>query len=96
MLFGCKSLREIAGYDDVQIVHVLARRRDKWGKLVRSEELPPGVEVDDDGQRIVTRPVPFKRMYRMVKKLQGLPAEKIDTAWDEWQADNPKFGVGGV
>ncbi len=57
-------------------------RRDKWGALVKHvEDLPPWVEVDDDGMRIISKPQSFGKMFRQVKKFQGLNKEKAEQAW---------------
>ncbi len=67
---------------------VVGLRRDKWGALVRhTEDLPPWVEVDDEGMRIVSRPTSFGKMYRQVKRGQGLSKDKAEQAWVAYVAD---------
>jgi hypothetical protein len=85
----------VAGYDDYFLRHVLALPRDRAGRLVRGEQLPPGVEVDEDGMRVVRNPVPFARMFRQVKERQGYDEERARYAWHDWLLDNPRFGKGG-
>jgi hypothetical protein len=99
LLFNGKTLAEVAGYDVYIMRHVLNRRRDKYGRLVRkSEELPPWVEVDDDGMRVVTRPCSFASMYRKVKRWQGHSTESAEEHWKKYLRDNPRLSSsdGGV
>jgi hypothetical protein len=96
LLYADKPYSEIAGYDSTMLRWVIARPRDKYGRLKRRGNLPPWVEVDDKGMRVVTRPVAFQTMFRQVAKSKGLELEQIDKEWKEYQAANPKLGVGGV
>jgi hypothetical protein len=86
----------VAGYDDEMLARVVFRRRDRYGRLVRAtEDLPPGVEVDEDGQRVVTDPRPFSVMYRQVRMSQGMSREEAEDDWLLYKAANPALGVGG-
>ncbi len=92
LLYAGKSLSEIAGYDALVLKWVVFRKRNKYGALVQAhDELPPGVEVDDDGMRIISNPVPFSAMFRQVKKRQGLNKEQTEAQWQEWLLVNPQF-----
>lgn len=90
------TLADIAGYDDVQISHVICLKRDKYGQLVRRKrnDLPDWVEVDENGMRIISKPVPFSKMYRQVQRDRGLSKEAASGRWKAYQAANPKLGTG--
>jgi len=97
LLYAGKSLKEVAGYDDRQTYRVVFRRRDRFGRLVRTnDELPPGVDVDEDGMRVVRRPVSYQTMFRQLRREQGYDDPSIDQNWNEFLAANPKFGKGGA
>ena len=93
-LYAGKTLVEVAGYTDWQLSYVLCRRRDKAGRLDRSprEELPPWVEVDDDGMRVIRNPVPLGVAFKQVQRRRGRTDEQAVAAWQRWLDDNPKFG----
>ncbi len=93
LLYAGKSLSEIAGYNDLQLAYVVCRRRDSMGRLqgVR-EDLPPGVDVDEDGMRVVRDPVAFSEMYWQVRRCQGLNEPLIERDWCRYLAENPKLG----
>lgn len=79
------SLVEIAGLDDVQIAYVLNRRRDRHGNLIREdEELPPGVEVDDNGMRIITNPTSYGRAYVKAKMHYGVSEHQAKDEFRKW------------
>lgn len=81
-LYAGKTLEQVARWDDRQMLGCIGLRRDKWGALVKHvEDLPPWVEVDDDGMRIISKPQSFGKMFRQVKKFQGLNKEKAEQAW---------------
>ncbi len=96
LLYAGKTLAEVAGYDDVLLERVVCRKRDEYGRLVRHDsELPPWVEVDADGMRTISRPVPFARMFHAVKRYQGATVEHAEAAWKEYLKANPRLGRGG-
>lgn len=96
LLYAGKSLAEVAGYDTIQMVWVVCRKRDKWGRLVRNvDSLPPWVAVGEDGMRIVTSPMPFQSLYYRSKIYQGADPVEAHKSWQEYQLDNPKLGRGG-
>lgn len=95
LLYAGKTLREVAGYDDAFMRHVLLRPRDKHGRLVRRGDLPPGVEVDEDGMRTVTRATDLETLYRRILRRRGVSPEAAEARWQEWLKDNPKFYTGG-
>lgn len=69
---------------------LLFRKRNKFGELVRNEEdLPEGVEVDDEGMRVVKNPVAFSKMFRQVATMRGLDP---DQEWDRYLERNPGLG----
>ncbi len=96
MLYGGKTLDEIASYDDWQLANVVCRKRDKWGKLLGTatgpdgEELPPWVHVDEHGQRVVNNPTSFGKMFQSAKKAQGLKDWEATRAWHAYSDENPR------
>jgi hypothetical protein len=91
--FNSIPMTEIAGLDTYQLAFVYGRRRDKQGQLVRvgSEGLPDWVEVDADGMRVVSDPVPFGRMWGQVCHGRGWSKEATTRSWQEWLKANPEF-----
>lgn len=98
MLYGGKTLDEVASYDDWQMANVVCRKRDKSGRLVSTrqslgpdgEELPPWVEVDDNGQRVVSRPTSFGKMFQAAKKAQGMKDWEAKRAWHSYSDNDPR------
>lgn len=85
-------MSEIAGMDSYQLAHVYCRKRDKRGRLVRRSgygEYRP--EVDEDGMRVVSDPVPFSRMFGQVCRGRGMGREQATGLWRDWLTDNPDF-----
>jgi len=93
-VYAGRTLAEVAGLDDVQVAGILFRPRDKYGRLRKRPDLPPGVEVDDEGMRVVKNPVPYAVMFRQVRRRQGLNEEQVEASWREFLSANPKFGKG--
>ena len=94
-LYGGKSLAEVAGYDPWQWRLVLCRARNSSGQLIRDdggEKLPPWVEVDERGQRVISKPVSFSQAFMQVQKRRGKNKEQSAAAWAEWMKDNPGYG----
>ena len=94
LCYGGKTLAEIAGYSTVQMQHMLLLRRDKWGNLVDpSEELPPGVEADDAGNRVIPKGSKggFTHGFKMAKLAQGASIEEAQAAWEMYLKDNPQL-----
>lgn len=95
LLYGGKTLAEVAGYTTVQLQHVLFLKRDKWGNLVEpGEELPDGVEVDERGMRIPSKQSyrgGFTQTYRQIKKKQGLSDAEAQAAWEAYMAREPEL-----
>lgn len=90
LLYAGKTLQEIAGYDNYQLLWVLFRKRDKYGRLIRVDsELPPWVKVDANGMRVVGKRVSFGAMYKQVKRTQGLSKEEADKKWKDYLETNP-------
>jgi hypothetical protein len=56
---------------------VFFRRRDEHGNLIRTAGLPPGVEVDGRGMRMLRGKTSFETMYKDVCKRRGMEAEKL-------------------
>jgi hypothetical protein len=97
LLFGEKSLAEIAGYDDRQLHYVVSRPRDKQGRLYRrGGDLPEGVETDAQGMRIVREPVAFAQMFREVQEYQGVPEPEQAARWQTYREANPGLYSGGT
>lgn len=93
-MYAGKSLSEIARLDDYQLRWVVFRRRDKYGGLMRrgANDLPPHVQVDANGMRVVTNPQPFSKMFRDVKRRQGVVNERdIEERWKQYTAENPQL-----
>lgn len=96
LMYAGKTVREIAGYDTVQMLGVIWRKRDKYGKLIRNNDLPEGVEVDEDGMRTISNPVPFRDMFIGVRRnIVGESDTSAEAAWERYCEDNPKLGIGG-
>ena len=95
LMYSGKPLSEIAGYDDVIIFRIIGRHRDQYGKLVRDNGLPSGVEVDENGMRVIRNPMPFTAMLRDVWESRGLERSEALGKVDEYLAENPKLGRGG-
>lgn len=93
LLYAGKSLAEVAGYDLRQLRLVICRPRDANGRLVRGgERLPPWVEVDAEGQRVVSNPVPFQEAFYQVQARAGRNRAQAADAWLDWRLRNPRFG----
>ena len=96
LTYAGKPLSEIAGYDDLQLRWIIFRARDKHGRLIRkTKDLPDWVEVDEEGQRIISNPKPFEFMFRQVQLNRGKSREEADKDWQGFLAENPKLGKGG-
>jgi hypothetical protein len=95
LVYSGKTLADIAGYDNYQFLRVICRRRDRYGKLVRGEELPEWVEVDEDGMRTIGNPVPYEVMYKQVKTSSGMERDQAERSWEQFLEEHPRFGVGG-
>lgn len=97
LLYAGKTIAEVAGYDDLQTMEVVFRKRDANGSLVRGGGLPPGVNVDADGMRIIKNRQPLERVYKKLKKeFAGLTESQADEQWERFRAENPTMGRGGV
>lgn len=94
MCYAGKTLAEIAGYSTIQMNHMLFLKRDKWGRLEDPRNaLPPGVEVDDNGMRVISpnNRRPFTKSFQRVKKRQGLNDAEAQKAWDDYLARHPSL-----
>lgn len=82
--------------DDLILVHVFGRPRDKFGRLIRhNSELPPWVEVDADGMRTISKPVPFSAAVRKAWRGAGVNEGEVERRWQSYKKANPKLGRGG-
>ena len=92
LLYAGKTLAEIADYDGVQMMLIVCRKRDKYGKLIRGEQLPPGVEVDSEGMRVVSNPVSFEGMFRGLKLKQTRGNRELtEQLWEGYLEANPSL-----
>lgn len=81
------TLAEIARLDDVQISRCLNLPRDRRGNLLRRDsELPPGVEVDDDGMRVITNNCGYGAAFVKAKVHHGMDAEDAKKQYQQWWA----------
>lgn len=91
LLYAGKTRQEIAGYTNTFLCGVLFLRRNKYGELIRDTGLPPHVEVDDNGMRKISNPVPFSEMFFSVQASKGLNKEQVAERWDRYLDLNPKL-----
>jgi hypothetical protein len=68
---------------------IALKHSDRDVLVFRDPELPDWVEVDDQGMRIVTNPIPFREMFWEVNG--HLLPEEILTAWHAYLVDNPQL-----
>lgn len=81
------TLEQIARLDDVQIARCLNLPRDRRGNLLRRDsELPPGVEVDDDGLRVVSSPCGLGVAVVKARVAKGVPVDDAKRQYAEWWA----------
>jgi hypothetical protein len=83
LVYGGKTLAEIAGYDDAQTHFVLFRKRDKDGVIVRKggkNDYPDHVKFDSNGMRVITNPCGYREMYLGVHRKRGV--KDLDKTWD--------------
>lgn len=99
LLYAGKTLTEIAGYTP-WVRMALFAPRDKHGRLRREDKgLPEGVEVDDNGYRVVgegsskrtTMAQAIKRAWRR----HGMTKQQVEEAWARYKEANPDMGRGG-
>ncbi len=98
LMYAGKSLREIAGYSDLQLRRIVFRERDKFGALVRvDDDLPEYVRntMDENGHRVVKNPKPFAIMFKQVAKRKGMDDKTVAEQWESYVKDNPKLKKGG-
>ncbi len=71
--------------------------RDKYGRLKREDpDLPPGVEVDDDGKRVIKgKRATLAQVFKQVNLERGLSLDQIKDAWAKFREQNPDMGKGG-
>jgi len=92
-MYAGKSLSEIAGYNDYQMMWVVCRKRDDRGRLVRHDDsLPPWVHVDGKGLRVVKgKPVRFSQMYQDVYRNRGMTVGQAEEKWEEYRQGHPRL-----
>ncbi len=86
-------MSEIARYDDTITAYIVGRKRDKSCRLVRDngeEQLPPWVEVDEHGQRVVGKPTSFGQMFKAAKRAQGMKDWEATRAWHVYSDNDPR------
>lgn len=78
---------------DVQLQWIVSRKRDQSGRLTSSTGLPPGVEVDSRGMRVISSPSVggFKQMYHKVWAKRGLKPDQVKDNWQKWLDNNPSY-----
>ena len=96
LLYGGKSMLEIAGYTPYVLRDVLGLRRDDGGRLVRGSGLPPWVKVDAQGHRVIAgKPMTYAAMYAQVRKNRGATDEEVAAQWQHYVLDNPSAQLAG-
>lgn len=94
LLYAGKTLEQIAGWSTAFMNRVLLLPRDSSGRLVPpSEQLPDGVEVNADGQRVIPHDQlrPFTQSFRRAKEMQGLSMHDAQAHWDDYLNRNPRL-----
>ncbi len=78
------TIEQIARLDDVQIGRCLNLPRDSRGNLVGATGLPPGVEVDEDGNRVISSPCNLGAAVVKAKKHHGVDVEVAKKQYRAW------------
>lgn len=92
MRYNGISLAEIAGYDPYILREVIGRKRDQFGRLIRvGSDLPEGVEVDGNGQRIISWPTAFSNAFRNARRFHGINQETVAREWEALVKEDPNF-----
>lgn len=89
-LYAGKTLADVAGWDDRQMLRVVCLPRNSRGEIVTDDaDLPQWVKdtTDEDGWRVVKNPKPFGAMFREVKRKQGKSEQEAESEWTAYVGD---------
>lgn len=100
LLYAGKTLDQIAGWDSIQLSRVIARPRNKYGELLRTDpSMPRFVQqhLDADGCWRIEDPQPFGAAYHQMRQAQGMNSEEARKSWYGYVYGDPtlrsKLGV---